>query len=37
MVGYKEWRYDDASSGMLGVDDVDFRADGLFLGMEFRF
>ena len=37
MIGYKEWRYDDESSDLLGVDKFDLRADGLFVGMELRF
>lgn len=37
MIGFKEWRYDDDSSDMRGVDEVDLRAAGLFVGMELRF
>jgi hypothetical protein len=37
LVGYKEWRYDDESSDLGGVDEVDLRVDGLFIGMELKF
>ena len=37
LVVYKVWRFVDESSSFAGVDEVDLKVDGLFIGMEVRF
>jgi hypothetical protein len=37
LIGYRDWHFQDESSDLQGVDEVDLRADGLFLAMELHF
>lgn len=36
-VGFRDWRYKDESSKLFGVDELDLRVNGPFLGLEVRF